>query len=193
MEFQFEHWIFAFFLFTMIGWVQESILESLYHRKLINRGFLKGPYIPIYGVGGCLLLLCCLPFSYNGFLVFIVGMVSCTTLEFLVGLLMEKVFNKQFWDYSMFKLTYKNRISLVPSLFWGVMALFMVYVLYGLVVYVCVRIPHIAVIVFDIVMAAAMLTDTIFTVRKNLCDRRADSSLGAPDNHEINKGLTEAK
>lgn len=168
MQLHIEHWIFVFFLFTVIGWIQESIIESVYHKKLINRGFLKGPYIPIYGVGGCLILLCCLPFSYNGFLVFLVGMASCTLLEYFAGWLMEKLFNKQFWDYSMLKLTYKNRISLLSSLFWGVLSLFVVYVLFGIINKICLSIPHHIIAVADIGMTAIILVDSVYTIRKNL-------------------------
>ena len=121
-----EHWVFTFFLYVMIGWVYESTVESLYHRKFVNRGSLKGPYIPIYGVGGCVILLVAMPFKDNGFLVFLSGLICCTILEYFTGWLMETLFKRQFWDYSMLKLTYKNRISLLSSLVWGVMSLLMV-------------------------------------------------------------------
>lgn len=163
-----EHWLFFFFLFTMIGWVQESIIESVYHKKLINRGFLKGPYIPVYGFGGCIILLCCLPFKYNGFLVFLVGMLSCTALEFITGTLMEKAFNKQFWDYSMLKLTYKNRISLVSSLFWGVLSLFMVYILHGFARSFVLWLNDTAVWTYIIIMAVAMSVDIVYSIKANI-------------------------
>ena len=130
-QYQWYQLLFLFFIFCNIGWVIESSIESLYRRRFINRGFLNGPYIPIYGFGGMTILICCMPFQHNGFLVYIVGVLSCTALEFFVGWVMESIFQKQFWDYSMLKFTYKNRISLIPSLFWGLLALFLVYVLYG--------------------------------------------------------------
>lgn len=120
-HFGIEYWLFTFCIYCMAGWVQESTIESLYHRRPINRGFLRGPYIPIYGVGGLLLLFICHPFRDNGFQVFFVALIACTALEYFTGWLMETMFGKQFWDYSMFRITYKNRISLVSSLFWGVM------------------------------------------------------------------------
>ena len=89
--------MFLFFIFCNYGWIQESIIESLYHKRIINRGFLKGPYIPIYGVGGMTLLFLCMPFRENGFMVYFVGLVSCTLLEYFVGWLMETIFHKQFW------------------------------------------------------------------------------------------------
>ena len=129
LDYQMPQLLFLFFIFCNIGWVIESTIESLYRRSFINRGFLKGPYIPIYGFGGMTILLCCMPFEENGFVVYFVGVLSCTTLEYFVGWVMETIFQKQFWDYSMLKFTYKNRISLIPSLFWGLLSLVLVYVL----------------------------------------------------------------
>lgn len=101
-HFGIEYWLFTFCMYCMAGWVQESTIESLYHRRPINRGFLRGPYIPIYGVGGLLLLFICHPFRDNGFQVFFVALIACTALEYFTGWLMETMFGKQFWDYSMF-------------------------------------------------------------------------------------------
>ena len=183
---QIQQWLFYFYVFTMIGWVQESIIESLYHRKLINRGFLKGPYIPIYGFGGCLMLLVCMPFSYNPWLVFLVGMLSCTALEFFTGMIMEKVFNKQFWDYSMFKLTIKNRISLVVSLFWGLLSLFMVYVLSNIMSMLFEWVNPVAAWIYIGVMAVLMTTDFIFSSRRNYKAKREAQK--SDKNEEIAEG-----
>ncbi|MBQ3843191.1 MAG: putative ABC transporter permease [Ruminiclostridium sp.] len=152
--------MFMFFVFCNIGWVQESTIESLYHRRLINRGFLKGPYIPIYGIGGMTMLMLCTPFRDNGFAVYFVGLAACTVLEYFVGWLMESLFHKQFWDYSMLRFTYKNRISLLSSLFWGLLSLFMVYVLYGIMDALVGFVDPTFILAYDIAMAVAMTIDT---------------------------------
>lgn len=158
--------MFMFFLFCNIGWLQESTIESVYHKRVINRGFLHGPYIPIYGFGGMTILLICMPFRENGFLVYFVGLVSCTILEYFVGWLMETMFHKQFWDYSMMKFTYKNRISLISSLFWGLLSLFMVYILHGIVDAVVMSIPAVILAVYDGIMLIAVCIDTIVSVSR---------------------------
>lgn len=160
--------MFLFFLFCNIGWVQESAIESLYRRRWINRGFLRGPYIPIYGFGGITILLCCMPFRENGFLVYFVGMLACTTLEYLVGWFMETIFHKQFWDYSMLKITYKNRISLISSLFWGLLSLFMVYILFGYVNALVALLPLNAIIIYDMVMMLTVCVDTIISISRHI-------------------------
>lgn len=163
-----QHLFFLFFLFCMVGWAQESLIESLYHRKPINRGFLHGPYIPIYGVGGLLILNVCTPFESNGFAVFIVGLLACTTLEYFVGWLMETIFKKQFWDYSMLKFTYKNRISLLSSLFWGVMSLFVVYIVKDIANGIYNSLPISFSTAYVLMMMVAMSVDIIATVQSQI-------------------------
>ncbi len=160
--------LFLFFIFCNIGWVIESTVESLYNRHFVNRGFLKGPYIPIYGFGGMVMLICCVPFEENGFVVYLVGVLSCTALEYFVGWVMETIFQKQFWDYSMLKFTYKNRISLIPSLFWGLLSLFMVYVLYGIVDALVTTIPMNFIIIYVIVFSLIMGADIIYSVSQHI-------------------------
>lgn len=165
-EYRPEEVAFMFILFCNIGWLQESAIESFYHRRLINRGFLKGPYIPIYGFGGTFLLFCCTPFSDNGFFVYVVALLGCTVLEYFVGWFMETVFHKQFWDYSMMNFTYKNRISLISSMFWGIMGLFMVYILRDAVNWVIGILPPMVMILYTTVMIIAMIVDFIVTSAK---------------------------
>lgn len=168
--FQYEWYqlLFLFFIFCNIGWVIESSIESLYRRRFINRGFLNGPYIPIYGFGGMTILICCMPFQHNGFLVYIVGVLSCTALEFFVGWVMESIFQKQFWDYSMLKFTYKNRISLIPSLFWGLLSLFLVYVLFAPVDKLVSFVSAEFAMVYDLVFTAVMIVDIIISISRHI-------------------------
>ena len=168
LDYQMPQLLFLFFIFCNIGWVIESTIESLYRRSFINRGFLKGPYIPIYGFGGMTILLCCMPFEEKGFVVYFVGVLSCTTLEYFVGWVMETIFQKQFWDYSMLKFTYKNRISLIPSLFWGLLSLFLVYVLFKPVDALVSIVPMEFAIVYDIVFSLIMAVDIVMSVSSHI-------------------------
>lgn len=157
-----------FFVFTFIGWVHETTVESLYHKKFVNRGSLKGPYIPIYGFGGCLIILCAYPFRDNGFFVFLAGMTGCTILEYFTGFLMEKLFKRQFWDYSMMKLVYKNRISLLSSLCWGLLSLLMVYILFPFMKWLGFAVGSLFMTVFDCIMMTVFAFDIILTVKSSM-------------------------
>lgn len=164
----FEHWLFMFFAFCMIGWIHETTVESLYHKKFVNRGSLHGPYIPIYGVGGCLMIVCCNPFRQNGFFVFLSGLICCTVLEYFTGWLMETIFHRQFWDYSMMKLTYKNRISLLSSLCWGAMSLLQIYILFPFMQWLGNSVGSLFMMIFDITAAAVMSIDATITVSQTI-------------------------
>lgn len=163
-----EHWVFMFFIFTMIGWVHETTVESLYHKKFVNRGSLKGPYIPIYGFGGCVIILCAYPFRYNGFFVFLSGLICCTILEYFTGWLMEKMFHRQFWDYSMLKLTYKNRISLLSSLCWGALSLLQIYIIFPFLSWFGLYLGSVVMAIFDCIMMIIVSIDIIVTVKSSL-------------------------
>lgn len=112
-----------FFIYSTLGWLMETILNSIKHKTFINRGFLTGFYCPIYGVGMCSIYLFCSPFGSNPFLVFIVGLIIATLIEYLTGLIMEKLFHASWWDYSHFKYNLNGKICLPISFAWGVLAL----------------------------------------------------------------------
>jgi uncharacterized membrane protein len=179
-----SYWLFLFYLFNFMGWVIESSIESVCHKRFLNRGSLWGPYIPIYGLGGILFILTGSPLKtaafdinpnpspyLNVFLVFFVGMSVATLLEYIVGSILERTFKKQFWDYSTLKLTYKftykNRISLVSSLFFGVLALFQNYFLYEKVHAVTLSINLYVIIAINIAMTIVMGIDILVQVRKH--------------------------
>jgi len=165
---EFSYWLFLFYLFDVMGWVLESTIESLYHKRFVNRGFLWGPYIPIYGVGGIMLANIGQPFKWNPFIAYIVGALACTVLEYTIGGILEKIFKKQFWDYSMMNFTYKNRISLVSTMFWGIMTLFMTYVLYDFISPIVKSLnPHVMFWV-NVVMTVAIGIDAAVQINRQI-------------------------
>lgn len=119
-------WITFFFVYCFLGWCIESTIVSIKSKKLVNRGFLKIPFLPIYGTGAIIILFVCLPFKENILMVYLAGMISATILEYVVGYGMEAIFKMKYWDYSNDKFNYKGRICLVSSLFWGMLAVLLV-------------------------------------------------------------------
>lgn len=98
-----------FLIYSMLGWASESFCCSVKQRRLINRGFLNGPYCPIYGSGAllCVLLLswCTHPVA----LFFLSGLLCCV-LEFLTSVVMERTYNARWWDYSKRPLNIQGRV-----------------------------------------------------------------------------------
>lgn len=114
-----NQWILMFFIYCILGWIWESCYVSIRKRSFINRGFLHGPWLPIYGTGAILILFCTLPAQESLLLVYLLGMVSATLLEYFTGAAMEKLFHMRYWDYSGKPLNVNGHICLPVSLAWG--------------------------------------------------------------------------
>jgi len=113
-------------IYSFIGWLYESIICSMVNkRKIINRGFLIGPYVPIYGFGAVLVIQLFGNFS-SLISIFIYSMIICTVIEYLTSVLMEKIFNAIWWDYSNFPFNYKGRISLYASILFGILSVILI-------------------------------------------------------------------
>lgn len=126
--------VFQFFaVYSLIGWVLESVFHTVWEKKLVNRGFLNGPFIPIYGFGALLVLFVLVPFKEHWFIVFPVSIFLTTAIEYLTGWAMEKIFKNRWWDYSQFPLNLHGRICVLFSLGWGFLCLILVYVIDPLV------------------------------------------------------------
>ena len=117
MEYSFFEIIIYFITYSFLGWVMESIFRSISERKIINTGFLKGPFCPIYGVGAIIMLLFLKRFADNLAVLFTISVVVLTIWEYLVGVLLEKLFHTKYWDYSKNKFNFQGRICLTNSIF----------------------------------------------------------------------------
>lgn len=119
--------LFFFYFYCFCGWILECTYVSVRTRKVTNRGFMIGPFIPIYGFGAMTLLLTCTPVKKYPVAVFFVGMIAASVLEYITGALMEAVFKVKYWDYSYRKFNLNGHICLLNSFYWGVIALFEIY------------------------------------------------------------------
>ena len=121
-----HQWLLLFYLYCFAGWIWESCYVSLKKRKWINRGFLKGPLLPIYGSGAIVVLVSTIMVQNNTFLIFIIGMIAATILEYITGELMERIFHVRYWDYSDKPFNINGHICLLSSLAWGIFSVLLV-------------------------------------------------------------------
>lgn len=129
-SYHFREWLSFFYFYCIFGWCFESAYVSLKKRRLTNRGFLRGPWLPLYGSGAILVLWLTLPFQKTPVLVYIVGALGATVLEYATGETMVRLFKVRYWDYSDQKLQYKGHICLSSTIAWGFLSLLMVYVVH---------------------------------------------------------------
>lgn len=123
-------WLLIFYFYCVAGWIWESAYVSVRTRRWVNRGFLHGPWLPIYGSGAIAILFTTLSFADSLILVFLIGMASATVLEYVTGAAMERVFHMRYWDYSDKPLNLNGHVCLFVSIGWGFFSLFLVKVLH---------------------------------------------------------------
>lgn len=119
-------WVLLFFFYCLCGWVWESCYVSVCQRRWVNRGFLRGPLLPIYGSGAIIILFATLPVAGNLILVWLLGMLAATALEYVTGAAMEALFKVRYWDYSDKKCNLNGHICLSSSIAWGFFSILLV-------------------------------------------------------------------
>ena len=137
-----ERWLAFFFIYSFLGWCIESTIVSVSKRKLTNRGFLKGPMLPLYGFGALTIIISTLMVADNAVLVYICGMIAATALEYVTGAAMEAIFNMKYWDYSDKKFNIQGHICLSSSLAWGVFTLLLIRVVHPRISALVEKIPQ---------------------------------------------------
>ena len=123
-------WLLFFFLYCFLGWVWESCYVSAKQHRWVNRGFLHGPLLPIYGFGAVIILWATLPVRQSLPLIFLLGMLAATALEYVTGAAMEALFKVRYWDYSHQPCNLHGYICLTSSLAWGAFSILLVRVLH---------------------------------------------------------------
>lgn len=99
-QYSVDQWILLFFLYSFAGYLWEVAYVSLRGHKLVNRGFLFGPILPIYGFGAITILHAALPVRDSVLLTALLGGFAASILEYFTGWMMEKLFGVRYWDYS---------------------------------------------------------------------------------------------
>lgn len=118
-------WMFFFYVYSFAGWCIESAYVSIQSKKLTNRGFMRGPFLPLYGSGAIMMLVVSIPFQDNIVLTYLAGCVGATVLEYVTGVTMEALFHMRYWDYSDQKFNFQGHVCLGTSLAWGGLTILM--------------------------------------------------------------------
>lgn len=177
--------VYLFIIFitcSFIGWLIESILSLIEDKKMVNRGFLVGPYCPIYGVGAICLILLLQKYYDDLIVLFIMSVVLCSILEYLTSFILEKLFSARWWDYSHIPFNINGRICLIYSIFFGFGGLVITKV-YPLVIKLLSIIPEFIIYPISTILALILIID--FVVSFNIINKLKLSTL------ELKKDNTE--
>jgi len=161
--------IWIFMIYAVIGWCSEVAYATLDTGKFINRGFLNGPYCPIYGCGVLLVIVILTPLKNNLLILYIGSVLLTSLIEYITGYILEKVFHNKWWDYSDKPYNIKGYVCLKFSLFWGFACSFIVLILHPIIFEFVQVIPNILGLVILCVIAGCFAIDcgiTIATILK---------------------------
>ena len=168
MELQIAKIFLWFVLYSVLGWVYESILCSVMSRSLVNRGFLNGPYCPIYGVGAVSVVLLLQGVTDTPVALFFSSIVVTGVLEYFTSWLLEKLFHASWWDYHDFPFNINGRVCLYGALVFGVLSMVLMYWLHPKISGFVDSFSDLTVMFFIGAAAALMMADTIVTVKHTL-------------------------
>ena len=171
-EYSVSQWVLLFFLYSFCGWCWEVFLYLVKERRFVNRGFLFGPILPIYGFGAVGILLTCVPVEGNMALVALVGTIAASLLEYVTGFLMESIFHVRYWDYSQRPLNLNGYICALSAATWAVFSVIIVSVVNPFVKNYIYMIPLTMADAAAAVLVGFAVVDTGFAVRRAL-DLRA--------------------
>ena len=161
-----------FFIYSFIGWIIETIYAMFVHGYFVKRGFLFGPICPIYGFGSVLLLMSTKKVYKKPLLKFLIATIAFILFEYMVSFALEMLFGLRWWDYSKDFLNIQGRVSLLYSIFWGVMGLILLEKLHP---YIQDKIQKITkgnnnnlqrIVCF--ILIVILISDTVFSVLKYL-------------------------
>lgn len=153
-----------FTLYSFTGWIIELVYRSSNNRKLVNPGFLYGPFVPIYGIGGIFVSLLFL--KIGAFPVpaqFIIYAAILTSIEYMTGEFFEKFFQLKLWDYSDNRFNINGKVSLLFSTAWGLLALIVVYYVHPVISYAVNKLNNIESVILSGVMLSYFITDAVFS------------------------------
>lgn len=155
--------ILTFMIFAIIGYVAEVSYVYINRKIWVNRGYLNGPYIPIYAFGSILTIIFLTKYYNDILIVFFMGIIITSALEYYTSYFMEKIFNRRWWDYSQYKYNLNGRITLLNSILFGIGCLVIIYFLSPVVKIFLNNINTTTKLIIAIVFIIIFIIDLVFS------------------------------
>ncbi len=185
-----------FFIYSVLGWCVETLYCRMLDGKWTNRGFLFGPYCPIYGFGSLLIITFLDNFIDSPIKVFFLGMIFTSTLEYISSFILEKMFNAKWWDYSKRKFNINGRICFLNSLEFAVLGMLLTYIIHPIISGLILSLPIELLQLISLALITIMGIDTGSTIATllNLKERLAtlkESADNLINKHPLHEKLSE--
>lgn len=183
--------VLIFFTYSIIGWILEIINCYGWYRKIVNRGFLIGPYCPIYGCGAVLMTLI-IPSDNDLFSVFLKALTICSVLEYITSWLMEKLFKTRWWDYSSKKFNLNGRICLDTMILFGVGGVAIVKIVNPFILNIVNSIPTLALNITLILVSIVFIVDIVVSYNIISHFKKASRTIKKDSTEEVTKLVRQA-
>lgn len=162
-----------FIIYSFFGYIIEILACAIESDKLtFSRGFLIGPIIPVFGVGGMLIFFLLYKYINDIVALFIMSMVICTILEYITSFIMEKLFKLRWWDYSNKKFNVNGRICLGNAIGFGIGGVIMLKIvnpiLYKIITSIPVNLMYILASIIFVIFIIDIVVSTVTILRLKL-------------------------
>lgn len=157
-------YIALFLIYSFIGWLTEVSAFLISDKKFVNRGFMVGPVVPIYGTGGILITLFLTRYYNEPVTLFCMAVIVCSLLEYFTSYLMEKLFKTRWWDYSNKKYNINGRICLNNLILFGIMGLIMIYLVNPFLINMLEKIDPLVLKIIISILLIVFLTDLFLSL-----------------------------
>lgn len=153
-----------FFLYSFIGYILEVINVSLVEDRIVlSRGYLIGPYLPIFGFGALIIVDYLEKYKNDILTIFLLGLVTCCVIEYLTSLLMEKIFHLRWWDYSHKKFNINGRICLENGIYFGVGSVLLVRYIQPLLIQKIMTLSDMTICILGNILLSIIIIDFIWS------------------------------
>ncbi len=177
MLFDFCYNVLLFFIFSVVGYIIEISHISIKQKKFVwSRGYLLGPYLPIFGIGGWLMVYFLSKYQNDIVAIFVFSMIICCLLEYITSFLMEKLFKLRWWDYSNRRFNINGRICLENGILFGFVGVWVLFCLNPVVANFIYDLDNSLIYFFGIFVFIIMLLDLIVST-VSILKLKIDTSL----------------
>lgn len=185
-----EIYILLFFIYSILGWIMEVTRISIKQKKFVNRGFLTGPYCPIYGYGVLLITILLKNYQSDYLVTFIFSIIICGLLEYLTSYFMEKIFHARWWDYSNRRFNINGRICLETLIPFGILGCIIIYFANPFFINTLEKLPDVLLTIVSVILTTAYILDNIISIK--IVSNLKSISMSIKDNtEEISKKVKE--
>lgn len=158
-----EIYFLLFISYAFLGWCMEVTCKFIQHKKFINRGFLIGPYCPIYGWGALAITILLKRYMEDPLVLFVMSTLICSIIEYLTSYFMEKKYHARWWDYSNKKFNINGRICLETLIPFGILGVAIMYGTNPILFKLYNQIPQLVINILTVILFIGFIVDNIIS------------------------------